>query len=258
MQRGSARHGLRRLALAALLVSVACGPTVEPSEPRADSQRNALWRIVHDCVNGGELSCACPELRLSCCGETQARAGGAIWALSEDFVAIRNMMACGCEPELVWGLAMPRSPVRGIEDPERPSGIWPFAWAVATERIDDSDAIALVLNPRTRRSQDQMHVHILRLSDFGRQTLANLHDSPAAARRVPLARLEDAFRLAESTVGESALPRTGMLVVRDRAGHGWTLLLLDDQSPKVFTITSCDRPSRHSVAGGDETSGDAM
>lgn len=63
---------------------------------------------------------------------------------------------------------MPRETVTGVEDPLRPEEIWPFAWSVGVERIEES-SLALVVNPKSQRTQNQLHVHILRLNQDARQ-----------------------------------------------------------------------------------------
>ena len=223
----------------ALALLGACGPTSGSEGVKHDPGRDALWHIVDDCINEGELTCECPALLKSCCGDPDEPPRQAIWALSKDYVVIRDMLACGCDA-LVWGLAMPRARVTGIEDPRRPEGIWPFAWKVAKAKIDDAGTIALVLNPQTRRSQDQLHVHIVRLNDRARAFLAGHSGETDRVRIVPLPRLEEAFAVAMKTVGEQALPHTGLLVARARSKADWTMLLFDDASPKAFATTSCE------------------
>jgi hypothetical protein len=49
--------------------------------------------------------------------------------------------------------------VCGAEDPKRPAGIWPFAWAVAHQRIPEEMEIGLAVNPAHLRSQDYLHIH---------------------------------------------------------------------------------------------------
>src|SRR6185369_14498022 len=78
---------------------------------------------------------------------------------------------CGCPPEFAHGLALPRAPVTGVEDPKRPAGLWAFAWKTARTKIADEGAILLAVNGPTRRTQDQLHVHMLRLSEGGRRKL---------------------------------------------------------------------------------------
>jgi CDP-diacylglycerol pyrophosphatase len=52
--------------------------------------------------------------------------------------------------------------VTGIEDDRRPDAIWQFAWNVA-EQFIPSEEIALAVNPKSRRTQNQLHVHLVRL-----------------------------------------------------------------------------------------------
>ena len=86
-----------------------------------------------------------------------------VWARSHDYVAIRDRKMCGCPSDFVYGLARPLQQVTGVESKNRPSGIWDFAWDVAKKRVPEFE-IALVVNPLTYRIQDQLHVHIVKLS----------------------------------------------------------------------------------------------
>ena len=49
-----------------------------------------------------------------------------IWALTEEYVAIRDLKMCPCGADFVHGLALPRFTVMGVEDPQRPNAIWRF------------------------------------------------------------------------------------------------------------------------------------
>jgi CDP-diacylglycerol pyrophosphatase len=102
-----------------------------------------------------------------------------VWAATADYVAIRDIKMCGCGRDFAHGLALPRHPVSGLEDSRRPAGIWSFAWDVARQRITEEDAIALVVNPPSLRTQDQLHVHLVRLKPGVRASLA------ADSARVP-------------------------------------------------------------------------
>jgi CDP-diacylglycerol pyrophosphatase len=142
------------------MLVLACGrPAARgPADPAA------LWSIVSTCVDRGMGDfCACPAFALSCCGDRATADADVVWAKTRAFVAIRDLKMCGCPAGFVAGLAMPRTRVTGIEDPRRPEGIWPFAWQVARARIPDERQIGLVINPADARSQNQMHLHVLRL-----------------------------------------------------------------------------------------------
>jgi len=131
----------------------------------------------------------------------------------------------------VHGLAIPRARVTGTEDPNRPDGIWSFAWAAARKMISDEAAIALVVNPARLRSQDQLHVHILRLKKDARQHLAEL----------PVSRLQDldgVWRTARQGAAEANLDDYGVLV----AGHpdGGFMVRVEKDSPEwIYTVEKC-------------------
>ena len=213
---------------------------IEP-RPAPSPPADALWRIVSTCVdekkNGGY--CACPAFARSCCGVETTPDADVVWALTRDFVAIRDMQMCGCPADLVAGLALPRTRVTGIEDPRRPEGIWPFAWKTALSRIPDEGSIALVLNPEDARTQNQMHVHMLRLRPEVRAALAERSPPGLAGTEVvPLGDLSAVFATVAARVGgEKALASHGILVTRH--GTGWIAVVTDGTSPQAYTRNRC-------------------
>ncbi len=76
-----------------------------------------------------------------------------VWAETAKFAVISDIKTCGCPPDFVHGLVLPRTPVTGVEDPRKPDEIWSVAWEAARKRISDENAIALVVNPATVRTQ---------------------------------------------------------------------------------------------------------
>jgi CDP-diacylglycerol pyrophosphatase len=164
-------------------------------------------------------------------------------------VAIRDMVACGCPADFVAGLALPRSRVTGIEDPRRPEGIWPFAWRAASARITDELEIGLAINPEDARTQDQMHVHLLRLTPGAR---AWLDAAPIAPREdvtlLELTSLDRVFATVAERVGTATMGDHGILVARRKDG-GWIAAITDETSPQAFTQNHCAPPR-----DGEETS----
>src|SRR5262249_34010454 len=158
-------------AIASLGVAADVAPEIPPGaagllDPRY--RPDALWQIVSTCLPSTAPSptvghCTCPAFERSCCDDPTTPDDAVVWAATAEFVAIRDMKMCGCGPLFVAGLAIPRARVSGIEDPARPEGIWPFAWNVARSRIAEPLDIGLAINPEDVRSQNQMHVHMLRL-----------------------------------------------------------------------------------------------
>ncbi len=85
-----------------------------------------------------------------------------MWAESEHYVAMRDDRMCNCPESFVHGLAIPFARISGIEADHLPEGIWKFAWEAARKKIPDAATIALVVSPPMQRSQDQLHVHLVR------------------------------------------------------------------------------------------------
>jgi CDP-diacylglycerol pyrophosphatase len=162
------------VALAACAVGVfavrsGAGELVGPPEPLFDKHPNALWRVVHDlCVPdrivlGQPAPCLAVSLR-----------GG--WAVVRD---------AGHPTQI---LLVPTRRVAGIESPQLLApdapNYWADAWAARRffERLARRPAprqdIALVINSRYGRSQDQLHIHIDCLAPEVARTLA------AAAPRI--------------------------------------------------------------------------
>jgi hypothetical protein len=137
-------------------LSVALALALAESSARADSM--ALWRIVHDaCVphakaGAGPKPCESVDLRS---GEEEGV------AILKDLVGIAQM------------LAIPTRRITGIEDPQMLAPDAPPVFAVgwkAKAFVDarlgkqlPRDAIALAINSEWARSQDQLHVHVVRI-----------------------------------------------------------------------------------------------
>jgi CDP-diacylglycerol pyrophosphatase len=153
-----------------------------------------------------------------------------VWGVTREYVAIRDSKMCGCPADFVHGLAIPRTRVTGVEDPGRPDGIWAFAWEAGRKRIGDEAALALAVNPPGRRSQDQLHVHIVRLLPDARARLAN-----AVAVRVTS--LNEVWRAAARGAEAAGIKDYGVLVVREPEGY---LVRVEEGSPeKMYTRARC-------------------
>jgi CDP-diacylglycerol pyrophosphatase len=138
---------------------------------------------------------------------------------------------CGCGKDFVHGLAMPRSSVAGVEDSRRPEGIWNFAWMVAKKRIGKETDIALVVNPARRRTQDQLHVHIVKLLPDARRRFAG-----AASVRVPS--LRAVWHEAENAATRAGLKDYGVLVAK--LPEGDFLVMVEEKSPeRMYTQSKC-------------------
>ena len=201
----------------------------------AGGARDALWGIVTNCLDPTIADycerCRWPRIETTCPHDGKCKNTTEVWAETKDYVVIRDHKMCGCPEGFVHGMAIPRARVTGTEDPNRPDGIWSFAWAAARKMISDEAAIALVVNPARWRSQDQLHVHILRLKKDARQRLAEL----------PASRLQDldgVWRAAGQGDAEVNLDDYGVLV----ATHpdGGFMVRVEKGSPEwLYTDGNC-------------------
>ena len=223
----AARIGIVALVAAAILTGCA---------PHAGESRDTLRRIVSQCLDptvpGYCTTCAVP-IEGTCGDGRGCKATVDVWAKTADYVAIRDIKMCGCPAGFVHGLALPRARVTGVEDARRPAGIWPFAWQTARTRIADEREIALVVNPPGRqRTQDQLHVHLLRLTTGARVRLAA--DSPARAPHLDLV-----WDVAARDAAARHLASYGVLVMRSDTTTDF-LVLTQVESPEYqFTAATC-------------------
>ncbi|HME70823.1 MAG TPA: CDP-diacylglycerol diphosphatase [Myxococcota bacterium] len=221
------RNNMRRpVVVVALLLAAGC--------LSAAHSRNILLGIVTDCLNPGELwycsRCASPQAGY--CGDASScERTTEVWSQSKEYVAIRDIKMCSCPEGFVHGLAMPRFPVTGVEDVRRPDGLWSFAWNAAQSRIADPSEIALVVNPPGKRTQDQLHVHLVRLT-------ADARTRVTALEPVRVERLEDTWMAAAANAWRRRIASYGVIVIRSADG-GW-LVAADSASPEAdFTIARC-------------------
>ncbi len=226
---------LCRQAFAVLTILFCALGSAFTSEALALAKSDILLDIVSNCVDTASLNycnvCRAPRSDAACAPARECGKSTEVWALNEQYTAIRDLKMCGCPAAFVHGLALPRKPVRGVEDPARPDGIWQFAWDVASGRMNGAD-IALVVNPRYRRSQDQLHVHLVRLDPGARERLAphtvgtvrQLHEVWDVAARGALARSLDDY---------------GVLVALDDGGS-YRVVITQESPESLFTLWRCD------------------
>lgn len=199
-----------------------------PSFCAAD--RDIIWNTVSACIDTGAKDycsrCPSPRVEMDCrtCRNTTE-----VWAETTDLVAIRDVKMCGCPEGFIHGLVIPRNRVTGVEDPSRPDGIWRFGWEAAAKKLKE-DEIALAVNPKKERSQDQLHIHIVRVR---RETLPS---DPKVTSTVDS--LDRVWYTAARKAAELEWKDYGVLVTRG-AGNGW-LVVIDDGSPEYdFTKAKC-------------------
>lgn len=160
-----------RLAMATLLVAgcVDAWAQCAALDAVVAKQRDNLMRLLPCLKDPG-----CPSLiETEDLGRT-CRSTTHVWARSNDgrFAVIRDLKMCtnGAGPHdesFVHGLAIPLAPLSGVEDdrvysaPEQ-NGIWRLAWESALAKGLREEEIALVINPPGNRSQNLLHVHVVR------------------------------------------------------------------------------------------------
>jgi len=201
----------------------------------AQSRSDILLHIVQQCVSPATTSdcsaCRSPRADSACGAGKSCRQTTEVWALTEQFTAIRDIKMCGCPASFVHGLAMPLATVTGVEDPARPEAIWPFAWQQALARIEPEN-IALVVNPRLQRSQNQLHVHLVRLRP----------DAMAAAQRheaAVVADLTQVWAIAARHAQEKGLVDPGVMVTA-HPGGGFRIVVTPFSPEDAFTQYRCE------------------
>ena len=199
------------------------------------ASRDALWDTISNCLDSTALNycrvCGMPRTESACPGRTICEERLEVWSESSNYIALRDRKMCGCPDGFVHGLAVPHAPVTGVEDPKRPSGIWGFAWEAARKRIGDDLAIALAVNPARYRSQDQLHVHIVRLTKDARQRFAEL--SPAR-----IGSLDQVWSVAREKARADHLDDYGVLVAAHPEG-GYLVLIDRESTEKKYTEATC-------------------
>jgi CDP-diacylglycerol pyrophosphatase len=226
-----ARRGLRSLLVAAL-VALAVSFT---ASAEAAGRRDLLWGVISNCLDPAAANycsnCQAPLAGSACAAKPVCQESTEVWAKTEAFVALRDRKMCDCPEGFVHGLAVPRARVTGVEDPRRPVGIWDFAWTAAANRIGDQSAAALAVNPAAMRSQDQLHVHIVRLAKDARQRFTT-------ARTARVQTLDEVWGTASRVAADAGLKDYGVLVARHP--EGGFLVLVDPTSPeKDYTVERC-------------------
>lgn len=221
----------RALAMLGLIVAAGCAS--------AGSSRDALYRIVTECLDTSHprycARCLSPQAG-TCALDYPCSRATEVWALGLEYVAIRDLKMCGCGAGFVHGLAMPRltAPrLAGIDadDPRRPNGIWRFAWDTARARIPEESEIALVVNPPAMRTQDHLHLHLVRL-------LPDARERVNALRPIQVARLEDVWAAATEHASARALASYGMIVLSG-SERGWVVAASGDALEAIFTRARC-------------------
>ncbi len=199
------------------------------------AKSDILLHIVSQCVDPKVENycsqCISPRLDANCGGVSECKKSTDVWAINNQYAAIRDIKMCGCPAGFIHGLAMPRDIVSGVEDPRRQEGIWLFAWDVALERLEPQ-SIALVVNPPSQRSQHQLHVHLLRLDNNARGKFAEYpHDF--------VQNLDQIWMTASRLASAKGLNEYGVLLART-SSQQYIVVVTPDSPEAAFTKWSCD------------------
>ena len=247
-----------------LLVTAAAAPSLGA----AGGDRDVLWRIVHRCLDAGapDYCASCPDpIEGSSCAVSNPLRRLQVWAKDSSYLAMRcSGDRCLCGGGFVHGLVLPLSPVTGVEDGRTlepgMAGAWSFAWDAAVKKIKDRDAIVLLINPPGRRTQDQLHIHIVRLLPGARRALLSRSQArlalflkkrngkapvPGAVfRRMP--GLSRVWAAAAQAARSRRFKGYGIAVIRDSPGY--LIVVLDGgcgrcpNPEEAFSINSCPAP----------------
>ena len=222
---------LKNIFILLLLISAAGFEMPAFSQTRSD----ILLGIVSNCINPNIANycsvCSLARNDSACNSQPECKKSIEVWALNQQFTAMRDIKMCGCPASFVHGLALPLKPVTGVEDPARPEGIWQFAWDEAVKRMPLM-SIALVVNPRLERSQNQLHVHMLRLRD-GQEAL--LAENVVAH----VGGLDQVWATAAKGAAQRGLLDYGVLVA-SRAEGDFMVVVTASSPEDRFTQYRCD------------------
>ncbi len=198
---------------------------------QAEGRRDFLLGLVTQCLEPKSdnycSSCKVPRSDSECSGHDVCTKSLEIWRQSDEYTAFRDIKMCSCPSTFVHGLVLPRKPITGVEDPNRPDGIWRFAWEVGSQKIEASQ-MALVVNPRFHRDQDQLHVHMVRLKADVRGELSG----------TSITDLATVWPTAQHMADDKGLKDYGVLVTQNQ--NGSYLVVIDEESPEhKFTQAKC-------------------
>ena len=199
------------------------------------AKSDILLHIVSQCVDPSTIdycaNCMLPRVDAKCSDISECKKSNEVWKLSARYAAIRDIKMCGCPTEFIHGLAMPRKVVTGVEDANREEDIWQFAWDVGIERIE-AESLALVVNPPSQRTQNQLHVHMLKL-DQNARTRFDQYSTTYVDN------LQSVWFVAENLAKTKGINDYGVLVAK--ALDGKYLVLVSLYSPEAaFTIWKCN------------------
>ena len=225
---------IKSLSFKALVVAIAFICAQSQVKALTVARSDILLHIASQCVDPSKenycSNCMLPRRDMNCGGITECKKTNEVWALNTEYVAIRDIKMCGCPEDFIHGLAMPRAIVTGVEDLNRQEGIWQFAWDLGIERIE-AESLALVVNPKSQRTQNQLHIHILRLDQNARNRFEQYNTAYVD-------NLQRVWLVAENIAKTKDLNDYGVLVAK--ALDGKYVVLVSPNSPEAdFTIWKC-------------------
>jgi CDP-diacylglycerol pyrophosphatase len=193
-----------------------------------------LLDIVRHCVDPKLENyctrCRAPIAEVACTPETSCKKTTEVWSSNTEYVAIRDIKMCGCPASFVHGLVMPLQVITGVEDPLRPEGIWQYAWDEAALRME-AEAIALVVNPQNFRSQNQLHIHLVRLKPQARAEFKSMATGTSS-------NLLNVWKIAAELAKQQNLPDYGVLVSTEESG-GFKVVVTTVSPGHLFTQYVC-------------------
>ncbi len=202
----------------------------------ANDKRDILFNIVNQCLNTQVADycnrCQSPRQESVCEAKTTCKASIDVWHETPEFVAMRDIKMCGCGPDFVHGLVLPKAKVTGVEDSKRPEAIWSYAWGIAETKIQTNDK-ALAVNPQFRRSQDQLHIHIVKLKA----------DASGRLNELPLIHVKDlnsVWAAAQRSAAERQFSDYGVLVIAAPQG-GFHIAVTQESPEHAFTQVRCSQ-----------------
>ncbi|CAM3821816.1 CDP-diacylglycerol diphosphatase [Polynucleobacter arcticus] len=222
--------GLKLFAILSIFIFVLIGKSNAIDMASSDVLLNVATKCVDSKVKNYCGDCVSPRMDAYCDGANVCNKTIDVWSENSQFVAIREAKMCGCPKGFIHGLAMPRVPITGVEDPKRREEIWVFAWKAAKDQIK-TGSIALAANPKTYRSQNQLHIHLARLDEnaaakFSQYSHAYVDD------------LTNVWGVADRIASKSNLKVYGVLVTQSAPGQ-YMILVTPESPEKEFLIWSC-------------------
>ena len=200
------------------------------------AKSDILLHIVTQCVDPSKANycanCMLPRADAQCNNITECKSTNEVWALNKKYAAIRDIKMCGCPSDFMHGLAIPRDVITGVEDVNREEDIWKFAWDVGLERIE-SRSLALAVNPKSERTQNQLHVHILNLQKNARSDFVNYSHAY-------IQNLDQVWSTAQKIATSQGLSDYGVLVAKEPRGQ--YIVVVTAKSPEAaFTVWNCSK-----------------